>query len=142
MEPFIQKAFTGKIYKPDSLPMSKLKYVHPLVLRLFQSHSIEDFPLAGRLKNFRRNWEKVTNNPEILRIVLGLKKNFLERPYKQNLLTKQEFQGRSGSESYVGERCRSKSQGYERPISRQLVSCVKKGRWKETSCKLKEFELQ
>ena len=55
MEPLIQKAFTGKIYKPKLLPMSKLKYVHPPLLRLFQNHSIEDFPLAERLKIFRKN---------------------------------------------------------------------------------------
>ena len=80
MESFIQKAFTGKIYKPELVPMSKLKYVHPLVLRLFQNHSIENFSLAGRSKNFRKNWEKVTNNPEILRIVSGLKIDVLEEP--------------------------------------------------------------
>ena len=48
---------------------------------------------------------------------------------------------RRGSESYVGERCRSKGQGNERPISKQLVSSVKIGRWKQTSHKLKESEL-
>ena len=80
MEPFIQKAFTGKICKPELVPMSKLKYVHPLVLRLFQNHSIEDFPLARRLKSLLKNWEKVTNNPEILGIISGLKVDFLEEP--------------------------------------------------------------
>ena len=43
MEPFTQKAFTGKIYKPKLVPMSKLKYAYPLVLRLSQNHSIEDW---------------------------------------------------------------------------------------------------
>ena len=135
MEPFNQKAFTKKIYKLELVPMSKLKYVHPLVLRLFQNHSIEDFPLAGRLKNFRKNWEKVTNNPEILRIVSGLKIDFLEEP----LQTKPPHQARMSREeaSLIEEEVKAtlekgavqKAKEMKGQFLRNLFLVSQKGRW-------------
>ena len=42
----------------------------------------EIFPLAGRLKYFLKNWEKVTNDSTILSIVKGYSIDFVETPYQ------------------------------------------------------------
>ena len=66
---------------PDVLNLSDFKRVHPFVKTLFKE-TTETFPLAGSLKYFLKNWEKVTNDTAILRIVKGCPIDFVETPYE------------------------------------------------------------
>ena len=66
---------------PDLLNLSNYQKVHPFVKTLFKE-TRENFPLAGRLKYFLKNWEKVTNNSTILSIVKGYSIDFVETPYQ------------------------------------------------------------
>ena len=45
--------------------------IHPMILRLFQKPPY--VPLAGRLKYFLQNWEKITKDPKILNVIKGWK---------------------------------------------------------------------
>ena len=59
-----------KLKTPDLLNLSDYKKVHPFVKTLFKE-TRETFPIAGKLKYFLKNWEKVTNDSTILSIVKG-----------------------------------------------------------------------
>ena len=114
MEPFTEKAFTGKIYKPKLEPMNKLKYAHPLVLRLFQNHSIGNFPLAGRLKKISEKLEKSYKQSRDSQDCFRMKNRFPRRaltnqtPSPGKNVKGGGLPNRRGSESYVGEMCCSK----------------------------------
>ena len=64
----------------DLLNLSDYQKVHPFVKTIFKE-TRETFPLAGRLKYFLKNWEKITNNSTILSKVKGYL-DFVETPYQ------------------------------------------------------------
>ena len=66
---------------PDLLNLSDYQKVHPFVKTLFKE-TRETFPLAGRLKYFLKNWEKVTNDSAILSIVKSYSIDFVKTPYQ------------------------------------------------------------
>ena len=66
---------------PDLLNLSDYKKVYPFVKTLFKE-TRETFPLAGRLKYFFKNWEKVANDSTILSIAKGYSIDFVETPYQ------------------------------------------------------------
>ena len=64
--------------KPSGLlNLSHYQKVHPFVKRLVKE-TRETFPIAGRLKYFLKNWEKVTNDSTIQ----GYSIDFVEIPYQ------------------------------------------------------------
>ena len=65
---------------PDIVPNRDLLDVHPLIKNLFSQTEIPEYPPAGRLKFFQKNWAKLTHDPEILNYVSGVKIQFLSRP--------------------------------------------------------------
>ena len=67
------KGFFSKFKKPVMLETSKFPNLHPLVETLFPvSHlDFQNLPAAGRLKWFLRNWEILTQDPQILDIVVS-----------------------------------------------------------------------
>ena len=70
-----------KLKTPDLLNLSDYQKVQLFVKKLFKK-TRETFPLAGRLKYFLKNWEKVTNDSTILSIVKSYSIDFLETPYQ------------------------------------------------------------
>ena len=64
---------------PNLLSQGRYPRVHPVVKNLFSSR-IPDIPLAGRLKHFLKNWQILTQDPEILNIVQGYRIPFLTEP--------------------------------------------------------------
>ena len=67
---------------PVLLNLSHYQNVHPFVKTLLKETG-ETFPLAGKLKHFLKNWEKVTIDSTILSIVKGYSIDFAETPYQQ-----------------------------------------------------------
>ena len=63
-----------------------LKEVHPLIRNLLDS-KIKQAPLAGRLRFYLKNWEKLTQDPNILAIVQGYNIPFSEEPFQEVLPT-------------------------------------------------------
>ena len=55
---------------PELIPQHQLKNIHPLVQSLF-TKDIPNLPLAGRFSHFKENWEKLTQDQEILSVVEG-----------------------------------------------------------------------
>ena len=55
---------------PELIPEESLTNVHPLVKNLF-TEKIPNLQLAGRLAHFSKNWEKLTQDQEILSVVKG-----------------------------------------------------------------------
>ena len=51
------------------LPLASMALIHPVVRKLF-TEEIPNVPLAGRLSQFVKQWEKVTHDQEILSIVI------------------------------------------------------------------------
>ena len=51
--------------------MQKFANVHRFVQNLFPVKIISELPLAGRIKFFLKNWERLTKDPSILEIVQG-----------------------------------------------------------------------
>ena len=66
---------------PDLLNLSDYPKVHPFVKTLFKE-TRKTFPLAGLLKYFLKNWEKVTNNFTILSIVKSYSIDFARTSYQ------------------------------------------------------------
>ena len=54
--------------------------IHPVALKLFPRVRYPNYPLAGRLRFFVKNWEKLTADPVILKIVTGWEIPFMENP--------------------------------------------------------------
>ena len=65
---------------PQLLDKDKSK-VHPLIRNLFRVKAREA-PLAGRLKFYSENWEKLTQDVNILSIVQGFKIPFSQTPFQ------------------------------------------------------------
>ena len=65
---------------PKLLDVDRSK-VHPLVRNLFHIKE-RQAPLAGRLTSYLRNWEKLTQNVNILSIVQGFKILFSQTPFQ------------------------------------------------------------
>ena len=89
---------------PDFLCIKDLKHVHPLIKQLF-TKIIPQIPLAGRLKKFQNNWEKLTQDPKILKVVSGYDIQFSVLP-KQNKpphATRLSTQQRKMMKTEVGE---------------------------------------
>ena len=68
------------INTPQLLDVDKFK-VHLLVRNLFQV-KVRQAPLAGRLKFYSENWEKLTKDVNILSIVQGFKIPFSQNPFQ------------------------------------------------------------
>ena len=66
---------------PNLLNLSNCQKVYPFVKTLFKE-TLESLPLAGRLKSFLKNCEKVTNDSTFLSIVKGYSIDFVETPYQ------------------------------------------------------------
>ena len=66
---------------PDLLNLSDYQKVYPFVKTLFRE-TRETFPLAGRLKYFLKNWEKVRNDSTILSRLEGYSIDLVETPYQ------------------------------------------------------------
>ena len=58
--------------------------VHPLVLNSIRKLEV-DSPLGGRLKHFIAQWERITNDVEVLNIVKGWEIPFLETPSQSHI---------------------------------------------------------
>ena len=56
--------------------------VHRLVKNLFPVKLSQSLPLAGRVKFFIKNWEKLTKDPSVLEIVQGYKIPFTDTPHR------------------------------------------------------------
>ena len=65
---------------PQLLDVDRSK-VHPLVRNLFHIKE-RQAPLAGRLKFYSENWEKLTQDGDILSIVQGFKIPFSQTPFQ------------------------------------------------------------
>ena len=70
---------------PVLVPDLDLKNVHPVIKSIFQGSVIQQFPLAGRLKNFQRAWEKLTKDQEILSIIKGYQIPFITNPIQNSV---------------------------------------------------------
>ena len=81
-QPYLNMANLVKTSKdrPEILPIKGLQNVHPGVRKMLPVQAKWDYPLAGRLQFFVKNWQVLTNNPEILEIVSGLKVPFMGEP--------------------------------------------------------------
>ena len=58
--------------------MQGLKHIQAYIKSLFCARKIPNVQLAGKLKNFIENWKILTNDTEILSLVVGLKYHFME----------------------------------------------------------------
>ena len=72
------------ISSTDLLSASKLCKIHPLLVNLFPV-KIKQLPKAGRMKHFRKNCQKLTNDPMILHIVGGYEILFILSPMQSKL---------------------------------------------------------
>ena len=59
-----------------------LENVHSVIKNLFSPIAVPG-PLAGRLKFYENHWQKITNDPVVLKIVTGWKIPFLRYPYQE-----------------------------------------------------------
>ena len=69
---------------PDLLNLNDYQKVYPFVKTLFKE-TRETFPLAGRLKYFLKNWEKVTDVSTNLSIVKDYPIDIVETPYQSRI---------------------------------------------------------
>ena len=76
---------------PNLLSEWEIENVHPLIKNLFLSREIPKVPLAGRLKHFKKNWEVLTQDPQVLSIVEGYKIPFTEEPIQFQLPAEAHF---------------------------------------------------
>ena len=67
---------------PELIPEESLPNIHPLVKNLFTG-KIPNLQLAGRLAHFSKNWEKLTQDQEILSVVKGYVIPFLKVPMQR-----------------------------------------------------------
>ena len=65
------------------LPLQDYPMIHPVVRQMFSSQNLQDIPAAGRLKYFLQNWEKLTQDPQILQLVKGYQIPFHTYPLQQ-----------------------------------------------------------
>ena len=68
----------------ELIPGEFLTNVRPLVKNLFTG-KIPNLQLAGRLAHFIKNWEKLTQDQEILSVVKGYVIPFLKVPVQRNI---------------------------------------------------------
>ena len=68
----------------ELIPEESLTNVHPLVKNLFAG-KIPNLQLVGRLVHFRKNWEKLTQDQEILPVVKGPVIPFLKIPVQRTI---------------------------------------------------------
>ena len=67
------------------LSTQEYKNVHPLVRDLFGIKVIPpNLPVAGRLKYFLKNWECLTQDPQVLEMVKGFQIPFLSHPSQKS----------------------------------------------------------
>ena len=64
---------------PELLSHTEFNQIHPLKVSLFLP-KISNLPRAGRLKEFLRNWKKLTKNPAILEIAQRWNTPFISYP--------------------------------------------------------------
>ena len=65
--------------------MQEYPKVYHSVKRLFPVKISPGLPLAGRVKHFAKNWEKLTKDPAELNMVYGYRIPFIEHPYQTSL---------------------------------------------------------
>ena len=85
--PLASKFLTSLELRNLSLPPAKkspvlqyLPQIHPRVRSLFLEDLPCRYPLAGRFKYFRKNWEKLSSNQAVLNMISGYKVPFSEVP--------------------------------------------------------------
>ena len=88
--PLASKILTSPLVRNLSLPTAKnlpalrdLPQVHPLEISLFPQGLLCRYPLAGRLKYFRKNWEKLSSDQVVLNMISDYKVPFSEVPYQR-----------------------------------------------------------
>ena len=69
---------------PYIVPISDLKFVHPVVKQLFVGKDIPNVPLAGRLRHFLASWKLLTRDPVILSVIEGYQIPFLCSPHQES----------------------------------------------------------
>ena len=69
---------------PELIPEESLTNVHTLIKKLFIG-KILNLQSAGRLAHFSKNWEKLTQDQEILSVVMGYVIPFLKVPVQRNI---------------------------------------------------------
>ena len=62
---------------------------------------VGNFPLAGRLQYFVKQWKKLTRNPKILKWVSSLKTDFILEPFRGKT---PHYPKMSAQESWAGRR--------------------------------------
>ena len=86
-ETMVRKKFQGalicnNVEVPVLMNLEDLTQVHPAIKGMFHNGNIPNVPLAGRLKHFLLQWQKLTRDPQILSIVEGIKIPFLSKPFQ------------------------------------------------------------
>ena len=69
---------------PELIPEESLTNVHPLVKNLFIGKT-PNLQLAGRLAHFGKNWEKLTQDQEMLSVVKGCVIPLLKVPVQRTI---------------------------------------------------------
>ena len=72
-------------YPLPVLSIQKCPKALHLVKNLFPIKISPGLPLAGKVKKFEKNWEKLTKNSTVLNIVHGYQILFIEHPYQTSL---------------------------------------------------------
>ena len=72
---------------PHLIQLHELKHIHLWVKNLFSIKEIPWVPLAGRLKEFIKNWQILTKDKEMLSIVEGYEIPFQETPQQEHIPT-------------------------------------------------------
>ena len=64
----------------EILPPKIFSRIHPSIKTLLTLGNLENLPVAGRLRFFKENWKKLTNDPFILKVVQGYQIPLLPEP--------------------------------------------------------------
>ena len=115
----------GKVSK--MLPLMHYKNTRRLVENLFEE-PIKRVLMAGMLRFFLSNWQKITGDPAILETVTGYSVDFLENPYQTR---------KSGTRNQrlIGKECHSGSYFSKEPVCQLSILVAEKRWWSEASYK-------
>ena len=128
---------------PQLLDVDRSK-VHPLVRNLFHMKE-RQAPLAGRLKFYSENWEKLTQDVSILSIVQGFKIAFPQTPFQfgppQLARVKGYKRYKFRNNGNVEKRCNSTGEIRTWEISEQFVLSKQEG-WRLSGCNKSQISEQ
>ena len=140
----------AKVRKTNMITFSNVSptvNVHPLIRNLFPKIKGTEIPLAGRLKEFSKQWEKITNDRSILKHSTRLGNPLLVKsppnsPSKRdkNECSRTETNVR-GNKEYVGKGSHKICKSYKRTISEQRISKreKKKAHFDQSNLNLREL---